>query len=93
MFGAGARCQTGRLAWYLEYSVSGLYGLQRMGAQDWDGVIDRMAVEPALFDAYYLYKHKSYLSEGDTCTGSCVTNEICALRTSYVGQPGCPPAQ
>jgi hypothetical protein len=86
--GAGGDIQAGRVTWELEYTAQGAYGLTRLSAQDWHGVADRLAAEPALFERFYTYKEKGNPS-GSTCTGTCVTNQICRLRTSWVGQPAC----
>ena len=76
------------MTWYLEYDAASTYDLPRLSAQDWHGVANRLATEPALFDQYYLYKYKSYVGTR-SCTGACVAQEVCRLRTSYVGQPPC----
>ena len=79
----------GAIDWTLEYTATGLYGLTSLGPQDWHAATTRLATEPDLFQAYYEYKYKGYLG-GRTCaTDECVDAEVCRLRTSYVGQPGC----
>ena len=80
--------QVGRLDWYLEYSASETYGMTRLAPQDWHTFTVRLENEPAFFNEYYNYRYKSYLGTR-TCTGTCVQDEVCRLRTSYGGQPAC----
>jgi len=80
--------QNGYLDWYLEYTAADAYGMTRLAAQDWHDVALRFLNDTEMFNDYYFYKSKSVDPER-TCTGACVTSEVCSLRTSYVGQP-CP---
>ena len=88
--GPGARGwpQNDRLDWYLEYTAKEAYGMTGLAPQDWHTMALRLQTEPALFQEYYTYKYKSYLGDR-SCTGTCIDTEVCGLRSSYVGQPGC----
>ncbi|XP_044735214.1 sphingomyelin phosphodiesterase isoform X2 [Chrysoperla carnea] len=66
--------------WYKLYSVRDTYKMRGLRPEDWDEFVQRMTIDPALFDLYYKHYYKASPVK-PTCDTECKKRMLCDLRS------------
>ncbi|XP_072028383.1 sphingomyelin phosphodiesterase-like [Amphiura filiformis] len=69
---------TDKPVWKLEYSAKMAYGMSSLLPSEWNNVVNKLENDNALFQKYYQYYFKSYVTSA--CDTKCKAKMICSLK-------------
>ncbi|XP_077989820.1 sphingomyelin phosphodiesterase-like [Glandiceps talaboti] len=71
--------------WTKEYSARDAYDMKWLFPSDWHAMVQRLKKDDALFDKYYTYFYKSYVTK--KCDANCKAGMICDLQSGRSYDP------